>query len=352
MSDILLVEGDNELNVELIPISPPVANLYGVVTDANTGEPIENVPVYVTPNGHPDYHGRTDINGYYEITNIIPGDYKIIVSAVGYQRKDISQTLVVGDNELNIELIPKVEAVPWGTADYRSAKDKEIAENVLNQRLLFTEEEVQNALLALNFREIKFYHHEQPLYMGEIPSPLGSGERLLTYNGIEVTVPIGSMIAIPRDLVIRWPNAPRGVYGKTIIDCFIYDGYAEDFLRNYKNVTGGYEPWCGQWVDAFMAFCFFKYGLTAVGGYFSDALPAHVVSGIITEHEGAIEVCSIDFTHYTIIDASDGFPHYMPHRSPRDKVYIAWWGSEKPLEYAEMVFSQDIDGNGIIGKVG
>ena len=36
MADIVLEEGTNVLNVGLTPI-PPVASLYGVVTDAETG---------------------------------------------------------------------------------------------------------------------------------------------------------------------------------------------------------------------------------------------------------------------------------------------------------------------------
>lgn len=75
-----LVEGNNELNVGLVPIPPPVANLYGVVTDADTGSPISGVKV--TLDGQITY---TDGSGNYGFEGLEPGSYVIEFSKDGYE---------------------------------------------------------------------------------------------------------------------------------------------------------------------------------------------------------------------------------------------------------------------------
>lgn len=80
MADIILYEGGNELNVGLIPIPPPVANLYGVVTDAQTGYPIEGVRV--TIDGLVTY---TNSSGAYAFEGLTPGSYTITFEKEGYE---------------------------------------------------------------------------------------------------------------------------------------------------------------------------------------------------------------------------------------------------------------------------
>lgn len=79
MGDITLVEGDNVLNVQMTPI-PPVANLAGVVTDAETGSPIEGVKV--TINGQTTY---TDSDGAYAFVGLAPGSYTVTFEKAGYE---------------------------------------------------------------------------------------------------------------------------------------------------------------------------------------------------------------------------------------------------------------------------
>ena len=80
MADITLYEGNNELNVSLTPIPPPVANLYGKVTDASTGYALQGVKVKIA--GLTAY---TNANGNYGFTGLTPGSYIITFEKSGYE---------------------------------------------------------------------------------------------------------------------------------------------------------------------------------------------------------------------------------------------------------------------------
>ncbi|MBA7468810.1 hypothetical protein ES707_04064 [subsurface metagenome] len=80
MPDITLHEGTNELNVGMTPIAPPVASLYGLVTDAETGYALEGVKV--TIDGLVTY---TNSLGQYAFEGLTPGSYSIEFSKDGYE---------------------------------------------------------------------------------------------------------------------------------------------------------------------------------------------------------------------------------------------------------------------------
>ena len=80
MGDIYLSEGANELNIGLAPIAPPVASLYGAVTDADTGYALSEVKVSL--DGLVDY---TDSYGRYDFEGLTPGSYTIKFEKDGYE---------------------------------------------------------------------------------------------------------------------------------------------------------------------------------------------------------------------------------------------------------------------------
>lgn len=80
--------------------------LDGLVTDAVTGAPIQDALVVARdddggggPGGgghHAFYHARTDANGLYDITDMIPGDYTVHCGALGYQLAEATATVADG----------------------------------------------------------------------------------------------------------------------------------------------------------------------------------------------------------------------------------------------------------------
>jgi len=80
MADIVLYEGNNVLNVQMVPIPLPVANVYGVVTDAQTGFALSGVKVSI--NGSVVY---TDAGGNYGFSGLTPGNYEIRFEKEGYE---------------------------------------------------------------------------------------------------------------------------------------------------------------------------------------------------------------------------------------------------------------------------
>ncbi|GAI65123.1 unnamed protein product [marine sediment metagenome] len=80
MRDIVLYEGARELNVALTPIALPVANLYGQVTDAQTGYALQGVKV--TLDGLVTY---TDSLGRYAFDGLTPGGYTLTFEKSDYE---------------------------------------------------------------------------------------------------------------------------------------------------------------------------------------------------------------------------------------------------------------------------
>jgi hypothetical protein len=86
MGDIVLVEGNNPLNVQLVPVAAPVATLYGVVSDAQTGLPLSGVKVTVE-GGPYGIHlvTYTNTNGNYGFDDVTPGSFTVTFMKEGYE---------------------------------------------------------------------------------------------------------------------------------------------------------------------------------------------------------------------------------------------------------------------------
>ena len=75
--------------------------ISGQITDKETGEPIVGANIIIEGT----YLGASaDLDGYYSISNIPPGEYRVIISAVGYQKIIVEKVLVKIDLTTRVDM--------------------------------------------------------------------------------------------------------------------------------------------------------------------------------------------------------------------------------------------------------
>ncbi|MEX2395622.1 MAG: TonB-dependent receptor, partial [Balneolales bacterium] len=91
--------------------------LSGYATDSRTGEPLSgaNVGIAGTTRG-----ASTDSDGFYEITNIEPGNYNISATFIGYEPQQRSNINLrsAGNRNINFELSPAAEQLDEVTVTF------------------------------------------------------------------------------------------------------------------------------------------------------------------------------------------------------------------------------------------
>lgn len=99
---------------------PALANLYGVVTDAETGAPLANVSAQLwSPDGAElILSSSTDSSGRYSMANILPYNYLIRFEKDGYGTKADDIVLVEGNNELDVQMMPLPPELPPPVSDF------------------------------------------------------------------------------------------------------------------------------------------------------------------------------------------------------------------------------------------
>lgn len=77
--------------------------LYGVVSDVNTGTPLDNVTVTLSPGGATMFTGS---DGLFEFSGLTPQQYTITVQKSGYQTNRKNVSAVVGEKvQVNITMM-------------------------------------------------------------------------------------------------------------------------------------------------------------------------------------------------------------------------------------------------------
>src|SRR5215469_9326286 len=74
------------------------ATLSGTATDAK-GKPIANAAVSLKPAAGPPIEVRTNANGNYSISNLVPGDYKLSAIGNGLRAKPIDVTVTTAPRQ-------------------------------------------------------------------------------------------------------------------------------------------------------------------------------------------------------------------------------------------------------------
>ena len=75
--------------------------ISGNITDDKTGEPIVGANIIIEGTY---FGGACDIEGYFSINNIPPGEYRVIISAIGYQRIVVEKVLIKIDLTTKLDM--------------------------------------------------------------------------------------------------------------------------------------------------------------------------------------------------------------------------------------------------------
>ena len=86
-----------------LPIS--AATVSGYIVDAQTGESIIGVNVFIRSTGIGD---ATDLDGFFVLRNVMPGEYSLTISHIAYQ--DSSRSITVGRANLFLGNLPLAPA--------------------------------------------------------------------------------------------------------------------------------------------------------------------------------------------------------------------------------------------------
>lgn len=112
--------------------------ITGTVTDAETGEPIPGVNIYL-----PDLEtgAATDAEGVYRITNIPEGTYLVRATYVGYQAFE-SEANILADQETTLDIAMKTSALELGEMVVSGLASSVKRENLANSVSKVTAEEL------------------------------------------------------------------------------------------------------------------------------------------------------------------------------------------------------------------
>ena len=114
--------------------------IAGIVNDSNTGDPLPGVNVVIegTPLG-----AATDAEGFYVILNILPGDYSVNFSMIGFGSKKITKVRVNMDQTTNLNVNLSEEAMELGEAITVVADRPVVEKDVAGSRANITSEEIK-----------------------------------------------------------------------------------------------------------------------------------------------------------------------------------------------------------------
>lgn len=122
--------------------------IAGNVKDSNTGEPIigANVVLEGTSMG-----AATDFEGYYTILNVKPGTYTLVVSAVGYNKKTMTNVSVSVDLTTTIDVVLDQTVLEIGQEVVITAERPAIQKDLTSSESRVTAEQIK----SLPVREVR-----------------------------------------------------------------------------------------------------------------------------------------------------------------------------------------------------
>ena len=139
---------DTPLAIDNINISIPLfANMSGVITDADNGNPIAGAIITMVSSQGFTVTATTDNTGLYTIEDVVATYYEITISANGYQTLSTGYSLSEGNNNVDYELTVEECAIIPSNVTYTIEEDN----------LILTWAAAENTTLQLCSEELQGY---------------------------------------------------------------------------------------------------------------------------------------------------------------------------------------------------
>jgi outer membrane receptor protein involved in Fe transport len=133
-----------------LPQAATTGKITGIVQDAKTGEPLPGVNVVVEGTF---LGAATDLEGFYAILNVPPGNYSISFSMVGYATQKFTEVRVNIDQTTNLSAKLEEEALELGEAITVVASRPVVEKDVAASRANISTEEIK-ALPVVNVSSV------------------------------------------------------------------------------------------------------------------------------------------------------------------------------------------------------
>jgi outer membrane receptor protein involved in Fe transport len=120
------------LTVSTIILAGTSGKIAGIISDSETGEPLPGVNVYLQESA---MGGATDIDGFYSILNVPPGNYSLKIDYVGYSSYEVTDIKVQIDQTTRIDVKLKTEVLEGETivvVAERPIVEKDVSNSQLN----------------------------------------------------------------------------------------------------------------------------------------------------------------------------------------------------------------------------
>lgn len=211
-----------------ISVQAQSGSVRGFVYDKETGEPILFTPVALVGTS---YVATTDVNGFYALTKIPPGNYRLIASATGYDSSGVS-ILIEKDKVVNKQLYLKKTTVNLKEVDVSAEKQSK-------------KTEVQTSVTKISPREIKIMpavggDPDLAQYLQVLPGVIFSGDQggqLYIRGG----TPVQNKVLLD---------------GMTIYNPFhsigLFSVFDTDIMKNADVYTGGFGAEYGDRISSVM----------------------------------------------------------------------------------------------------
>lgn len=155
------------------------ASIFGTIKDRQSGEPIENVNVYIA---NSLFGASTDEQGYYRIDNLPAGVYKLIVSHVSYYFEEVE--IVADDrNSFNYDflLLQKVYELPQLSVEAEEDDEWKDMFEIFSTNLIGLSENSEKTTI-LNSYEINFKYVNDDVLVASADVPLIVENKALGYK--------------------------------------------------------------------------------------------------------------------------------------------------------------------------